>query len=256
MTACCDIAPAICCWPGLRVGVLLPTSMLPLPTTVILCWIGEATTRRPPRKVAAVSIGSIAPVLRFTVSCLPQCILPPEKGLRTRDAADLRAHSMICGQPICPALIQSGSPMSHFRQQCQSMIAAVPDVDSRHDAWALPPLKLLELFRRMFRRAGDTKQFSGATKPFSAWSADIRKQLMVIRPPTNTAGQPAGPGDSQMRTISFILAFAFVLAGPSMAGSVRTAVCRASAPSPIAARRSCRQLPGRSSLLPVEPPVR
>ena len=26
-------------------------------------------------------------------------------------------------------------------------------------------------------------------------------------------------GDSQMRTLSFILAFAFVLAGPSMAGS-------------------------------------
>ena len=26
-------------------------------------------------------------------------------------------------------------------------------------------------------------------------------------------------GDSQMRTISFILAFAFILAGPSMAGS-------------------------------------
>jgi hypothetical protein len=35
-----------------------------------------------------------------------------------------------------------------------------------------------------------------------------------------TAGT-AGPttGDSQMRTFSFILAFAFVLAGPSMAGS-------------------------------------
>jgi hypothetical protein len=35
-----------------------------------------------------------------------------------------------------------------------------------------------------------------------------------------TAGN-AGPttGDSQMRTFSFILAFAFVLAGPSMAGS-------------------------------------
>jgi hypothetical protein len=29
-----------------------------------------------------------------------------------------------------------------------------------------------------------------------------------------------GRGDSQMRTISFILAFAFVLAGPSLAGSV------------------------------------
>jgi hypothetical protein len=29
----------------------------------------------------------------------------------------------------------------------------------------------------------------------------------------------AETGDSQMRTISFMLAFAFVLAGPSMAGS-------------------------------------
>jgi hypothetical protein len=39
-----------------------------------------------------------------------------------------------------------------------------------------------------------------------------------------TANETAGTagtetGDSQMRTISFILAFAFVLAGPSMAGS-------------------------------------
>jgi hypothetical protein len=35
-----------------------------------------------------------------------------------------------------------------------------------------------------------------------------------------TAGTPAPKsGDSQMRTISFILAFAFILAGPSMAGS-------------------------------------
>ena len=35
-----------------------------------------------------------------------------------------------------------------------------------------------------------------------------------------TAGTAdAETGDSQMRTISFILAFAFILAGPSMAGS-------------------------------------
>jgi hypothetical protein len=31
--------------------------------------------------------------------------------------------------------------------------------------------------------------------------------------------RPRTTGDSQMRTISFILAFAFILAGPSMAGS-------------------------------------
>lgn len=35
-----------------------------------------------------------------------------------------------------------------------------------------------------------------------------------------TAGKPApNTGDNQMRTISFILAFAFILAGPSMTGS-------------------------------------
>lgn len=32
------------------------------------------------------------------------------------------------------------------------------------------------------------------------------------------------PGDSQMRTMSFILAVAFILAGPSMAGSVESSL--------------------------------
>ena len=54
-------------------------------------------------------------------------------------------------------------------------------------------------------------------KPFSAFGADIRKQPLVITLPTN--GGDTETGDSQMRTISFILAFAFILAGPSMAGS-------------------------------------
>jgi hypothetical protein len=43
---------------------------------------------------------------------------------------------------------------------------------------------------------------------------------MVTNPTTKTAGNVGGQtGDSQMRTLSFILAFAFVLAGPSLAGS-------------------------------------
>jgi hypothetical protein len=42
---------------------------------------------------------------------------------------------------------------------------------------------------------------------------------MVISSATTTAAS-AGPqtGDSQMRTLSFILAFGFLLVGPSMAG--------------------------------------
>ena len=45
---------------------------------------------------------------------------------------------------------------------------------------------------------------------------------MVIDQTTKTAGSAGSKatGDSQMRTLSIILALAFVLVGPSMAGSV------------------------------------
>jgi hypothetical protein len=61
------------------------------------------------------------------------------------------------------------------------------------------------------------------TKPFSAFGADIRKQRMVTTWATKTAGNAGGQtGDSQMRTFSFILAFAVVLVGPSLAGSTES----------------------------------
>jgi hypothetical protein len=67
------------------------------------------------------------------------------------------------------------------------------------------------------------KQFCPATKPFPAFRADIRKHRLGISPTTKRRDSAAGDtGDSQMRTLSFILAFAFVLAGPSIAGSSDT----------------------------------
>ncbi|WOH63239.1 hypothetical protein [Bradyrhizobium sp. BWA-3-5] len=42
---------------------------------------------------------------------------------------------------------------------------------------------------------------------------------MVIRVTNELAMLATDTGDSQMRTLSFILAFAFILAGPSMGGS-------------------------------------
>jgi hypothetical protein len=43
---------------------------------------------------------------------------------------------------------------------------------------------------------------------------------MVINPTTKRRTEPAAkPGDSQMHTLSFVLALAFVLVGPSIAGS-------------------------------------
>jgi hypothetical protein len=57
-------------------------------------------------------------------------------------------------------------------------------------------------------------------KPFFAFGAELRKRRMVIKLATRTAGSAGSPTRRrQMRTLSFILAFAFVLAGPSTAGS-------------------------------------
>jgi hypothetical protein len=57
------------------------------------------------------------------------------------------------------------------------------------------------------------------------FGADIRKRRMVINWATKRRAAPAAePGDNQMQTLSFILAFAFILAGPTMAGSSDTSL--------------------------------
>jgi hypothetical protein len=58
-----------------------------------------------------------------------------------------------------------------------------------------------------------------ATKPFSAFGAELRKRRMVIKLATTRRTAPAATtGDGQMRTLSFVLGFVFLLARPSMAG--------------------------------------
>jgi hypothetical protein len=70
----------------------------------------------------------------------------------------------------------------------------------------------------MFRRVVAHETILAAKKPFCAGDANFRKPRMVIKSPR--AGQTAPlSGDRQMRTLSFIVAFAFFLVGPSMAGS-------------------------------------
>jgi hypothetical protein len=71
---------------------------------------------------------------------------------------------------------------------------------------------------------GVTKQLSATMKPLFVCSAELGKPEMVITRQTNDGAQSAGrgcPGDNQMRTVSFMLALAFVLVGPSMAGSAQ-----------------------------------
>jgi hypothetical protein len=71
----------------------------------------------------------------------------------------------------------------------------------------------------LFRRARDEETIAGGDETVFRFGADILKQPVVIRLPTNGGDRRHQTGDSQMRTISFILAFAFALAGPSMVGS-------------------------------------
>src|SRR5436190_22174623 len=80
--------------------------------------------------------------------------------------------------------------------------------------------EFIELFRLLFRPAGPTKQFSCATKPFSVLAQTSGNSRRLSRG-NETAGRcrPRTTGDSQMRTTSFIVALAFILVVPSMAGS-------------------------------------
>jgi hypothetical protein len=81
-------------------------------------------------------------------------------------------------------------------------------------------IEIMWFFVELFRPPVTTKQFWRATKPFFACDAELRKRRMVIKPATTRrTASAAKPGDRQMRTLSFLLAFAFMLAGPSMAGS-------------------------------------
>ena len=78
--------------------------------------------------------------------------------------------------------------------------------------------QIIELFPEIVSsRLGD-ETILLPDETISCLGADIRKPRMVIKPATKRWVTPEPKtGDSQMRTLSFILALAFVLA-PSVAG--------------------------------------
>jgi hypothetical protein len=71
----------------------------------------------------------------------------------------------------------------------------------------------------MFRRDVPMKQFSQATKPFSVFEQTSGNSHWLSRYQRSDAQRRALNWRQPMRTISFILGFAFILAGPSIAGS-------------------------------------
>jgi hypothetical protein len=76
----------------------------------------------------------------------------------------------------------------------------------------------------MFRRAAATKQFSRPTKPFLISTQNSGNGGWLLRSTTRTANSAGKkPETVKMRTLNyFILAFAFLLAEPTLAGLVDT----------------------------------
>jgi hypothetical protein len=79
--------------------------------------------------------------------------------------------------------------------------------------------EFIDFFWLLFRPEELTKQFACATKPFSVLAQMSGNSRRLSHRQQDGWHRPRTIGDSQMRTTSFILAFAFILAGPSMAGS-------------------------------------
>jgi hypothetical protein len=88
----------------------------------------------------------------------------------------------------------------------------------------LPAIEIIHFFAELFRRLAADETNLPATKPFPAFGADIRKQRKVINLATKRGSAGCQNGDDLMRTLSFILAFALVLAGPLMTGSSENTV--------------------------------
>ena len=78
---------------------------------------------------------------------------------------------------------------------------------------------VIELLRELFRPASGDETILPRDETVSRFGADTRKQPLVISLTAKTAGAGIQNGDSHMRTLSFILALAFVVAGSSLAGS-------------------------------------
>jgi hypothetical protein len=80
--------------------------------------------------------------------------------------------------------------------------------------------EIIEIFDELFRRATCDETILPGDETISGFSRRHPETPAGYQSHNETARQrrQAETGDSQMRTLSFILAFAFVLAGPSVAG--------------------------------------
>jgi hypothetical protein len=84
---------------------------------------------------------------------------------------------------------------------------------------------IIDIFKELFRRVRATKQFSRGMKPFCALAQTSGNSRWLTNCQRKRRAAPAfKTGDGHMRTLSFMLALAFVVAGASIAGSSDTSL--------------------------------
>lgn len=81
------------------------------------------------------------------------------------------------------------------------------------------PTEIIQFFGKIVSSACSDETILLNDETIFLFRADIRKQPSVISYPSNGARRLDLNRRRPMRTISFILGFAFILAGPSIAGS-------------------------------------
>jgi hypothetical protein len=135
-----------------------------------------------------------------------------------------RLHLIRSGWPLT-----GGGPMNDRRWSNERLVQRTTGLAGAGLVWPDPMFgigavgwphmpKIIELFPEIISSRPSDETILLRDETISCFGADIRKQRMVIKPPTKRRATPAPKtGDSQMRTLSFILAFVFVLA-PSVAG--------------------------------------
>jgi hypothetical protein len=88
-----------------------------------------------------------------------------------------------------------------------------------HCARSTHPIEIADIFGEMFRLLRGDETFLGRHETILGFSRRHPETAVGYQPPNDAADSAVHPGDSQMRTFSFIMAFAFFLVGPSLAGS-------------------------------------
>jgi hypothetical protein len=199
----------------------------------LLSFVEATSQRKLPRKVACRSIESTASVIRFTAAELTKGFSSRKRQKLTRCLKPGETRTDGCGGPLNDCEWAS-EPRFEVVASDQGVFRITRSIET------------IELFLRLFRRAAATKQFSGATKPFSRLEQNSGNgRRLSSRQQKRRPASPASPEIVGCERPASSLPSPLCCLVPRWLVRLM-AVCRAWAPSPITPHRALLRLPGQS----------